>query len=206
MSTSVDRPFRLLATAIEQCRHRRGELKMADTTGARLTGGETIVRALILRRILRRHFLADDERTVGVMLPSTVAGAVTNFALALDRRVSVNLNFMLNSATLDRCVERAGLRHIITSRKVLERLNMEQRPEHIILEDVPGLVGRRDKAICAAEGLVMPIELLVKRLGLDKTAPDELFTILFTSGSTGEPKGVMLSHANVASNCGLTPQ
>lgn len=201
MSTRDDRPFRLLATAIEQCRHRRGELKMADSTGARLTGGETIVRALVLRRVLRRHFLAGDERMVGIMLPSTVAGAVTNLALALDRRVSVNLNFMLNSRTLDQCVERADLRHIITSRKVLERLNLEQRPEHVILEDVPGLVTRRDKAIAAAEGLVIPVELLLKRLGLDQTAPGELFTILFTSGSTGEPKGVMLSHANVASNC-----
>ncbi|HET9662250.1 MAG TPA: AMP-binding protein [Thermomicrobiales bacterium] len=202
MSTSDNRSFRLLPTVIHQCRRRRGGLKLADSTGAKLTGGETLVRALVLRRILRRHFLGEDERTIGVMLPSTVAGAVTNLALALDKRVSVNLNFMLNQATLDQCVERAGLTHIITSRKVLERLGMAQRPEHIILEDVPPLVGRRDKAICAAEGLAMPVEMLVRRLGLDKSEPDELFSILFTSGSTGEPKGVMLSHHNVASNCG----
>lgn len=197
-----DRAFRLLPTVIEQCRSRRKALKLADTTGARLNGGETLIRALVLRRILRRHFLASDERMVGIMLPSTVAGAVTNLALALDRRVSVNLNFMLSLAMLDQCAERAGLRHIITSRKVLERLGMEQRPEHIILEDVPGLVGRRDKAICAAEGLALPVDMLVRHLGLDRIEPDDLFTILFTSGSTGEPKGVMLSHDNVASNCG----
>lgn len=201
MSTSDGSAFRLLPTVIERCRHRRGQLKLADTTGAKLTGGETLVRALVLRRILRRHFLAADERMVGVMLPSTVAGAVTNLALALDRRVSVNLNFMLNQATLDQCVARAELKHIVTSRKVLERLGMEQRPEHIILEDIPALVTRRDKAIGVAEGLAMPVGMLVRRLGLDQIEPDELFTILFTSGSTGEPKGVMLSHNNVASNC-----
>jgi acyl-[acyl-carrier-protein]-phospholipid O-acyltransferase/long-chain-fatty-acid--[acyl-carrier-protein] ligase len=201
MSTSEDRSFRLLPTVIQQCRHRRGTLKLADSTGAKLTGSETLIRALVLRRILRRHFLSSDERMVGVMLPSTVAGAVANLALALDKRVSVNLNFMLDQATLDQCVERAGLQHIITSRKVLERLGMAQQPAHIILEDIPPLVGRRDKAIGAAEALAMPVELLVRRLGLDQIAPDDLFTILFTSGSTGEPKGVMLSHRNVASNC-----
>jgi len=201
MATNADRAPRLLPTVIEQCRHRRGKLKLADSTGAKLTGGETLVRALVLRRILRRHYLADDERMVGVMLPSTVAGAVTNLTLAFDKRVSVNLNFMLSRDNLDQCIERAGLRHIITSRKVLERLEMEQRPEHVILEDVPGLVGKRDKLIAAAEAMAMPVDMLVRKLGLDDIQPDDLFTILFTSGSTGEPKGVMLSHANVASNC-----
>jgi acyl-[acyl-carrier-protein]-phospholipid O-acyltransferase/long-chain-fatty-acid--[acyl-carrier-protein] ligase len=201
MSTSDDRALDLLPTVIRQCRHRRRTLKLADSTGARLTGGETLVRTLVLRRILRRHFLVDDERTVGIMLPPTVAGTVSNLTLALDRRVSVNLNFMLSRALLDQCIERAQLRHIITSRRVLERIEMEQRPEHIVLEDVPGLVTRRDKIAAAAEGFALPVDLLVRRLGLHEIDPDELFTILFTSGSTGEPKGVMLSHLNIASNC-----
>ncbi len=201
MSPTEDRSLRLLTAVIEQCRRRRGAMKLADSTGARLTGGETLVRALVLRRILRRHFLTSDEAHVGVMLPSTVAGAVTNLALAFDRRVSVNLNFMLPRTALDQCIERAELRHIITSRKVLERLEMEQRPEHILLEDVPALVGKGDKLICAAEGMALPAGLLARRLGVHELEPGDLFTILFTSGSTGEPKGVMLSYGNVASNC-----
>jgi acyl-[acyl-carrier-protein]-phospholipid O-acyltransferase/long-chain-fatty-acid--[acyl-carrier-protein] ligase len=201
MRTNVDRTSPFLPTVIEQCRKRRRRLKLADSTGAKLTGGETLVRALALRRILRRHFLAEDEQRVGIMLPATVAGAVSNLTLALDRRVSVNLNFMLSRESLDQCIEQAGLRHIITSRKLLERLEMPQRPEHIILEDIPALVGKRDKLAAAVQGMALPIDLLVRRLGLHEIDPNEPFTVLFTSGSTGEPKGVMLSHGNVASNC-----
>lgn len=190
-----------LPNVIRQCRLRRNRLKLADSTGARLTGGETLVRALVLRRVLRRHVLAEDERTVGVMLPATVAGAVANLTLALDRRVSVNLNFMLSRSSFDEQIAQADLRHIITSQRVLDRLGWERRPEYVVLEDIPALVRRRDKAIAAAEGLAMPVSLLIRRLGLQNIDPDELFTILFTSGSTGEPKGVMLSHGNVASNC-----
>ncbi len=201
MATTAEPGLQLLPSVIDQCRKRRNTLKLADSTGAKLTGGETLVRALVLRRVLRRHFLAEDERMVGIMLPSTVAGAVSNLALAFDRRVSVNLSFMLARDALDQCIEQAGLRHIITSRKLLDRLGMPQRPEHIILEDVPALVGKRDKLVAAAEGMALPANLLVRKLGLHEIDPDELFTVLFTSGSTGEPKGVMLSHGNVASNC-----
>ena len=59
MATSSDGSLKLLPTIIDRCRQRRGRLKLADSTGATLTGGETLVRALVLRRVLRKHFLAE---------------------------------------------------------------------------------------------------------------------------------------------------
>ncbi|CAN5753947.1 N/A [soil metagenome] len=200
-ATKSDPVASLLPDAIRQCRKQRRQKKMADSTGASLTGGEVLARAFALRRVLRRHFLAGDESNVGIIMPPTVAGAVVNLALALDRRTPVNLNFVLSAEALQQSIEQAGIRHVITSRKVLERLSLSFDAETIILEDIPPLVSKRDKAVAGVMGMVLPQSLLIRRLGVDKVHENELFTVLFTSGATGEPKGVMLSHRNIASNC-----
>src|SRR3712207_9316301 len=79
-----------------QLRKRADVTTLSDSTGASLTGRQTLVRALVLRRLLRRKLVA-DERNIGVLLPPTVAAAVTNLALALDRLVAVNLNYSLSA-------------------------------------------------------------------------------------------------------------
>ena len=104
------------------CRRRLRATKISDTTGASLTGGEVLTRALVLRRLLRRSVLAQDEQNVGVLLPPTAAAVVTNFALTLDNRVVVNLNYTLSSELLNSSIAQAGVRHVLTSRAFLERV------------------------------------------------------------------------------------
>src|SRR5687767_9677183 len=95
VSESRDGGERLLRAVLQTCRRRRGAVKIVDTTGAKLTGGELLTRALILRRLLRRHVLSTDETTVGLLLPPSAAAVAGNLALALDRRVTINLNYTL---------------------------------------------------------------------------------------------------------------
>lgn len=191
----------LLAEVIRACRHRRGPVKLADATGATLSGVETLTAALLLRGRLRR-ILGPDERRVGILLPPSVGAAVANLALALDGRVAVNLNYTLTPAMLDACLARAEVRHVLTSRALLARLPMRLDAEFVFLDDIRRQTGAREKAAAALLAKTLPAGALLKRLGRNRVAPDEPLMVVFTSGSTGEPKGAVLTYDNVAAIIG----
>jgi acyl-[acyl-carrier-protein]-phospholipid O-acyltransferase/long-chain-fatty-acid--[acyl-carrier-protein] ligase len=173
--------------------------KVADSTGLDLTGAGLLARAWVVRRLLRR-VLAAEEQQVGVLLPASVGGVVVNAALALDRRVAVNLNYTVSSEVMNDCIAQCGIRHVLTSRRVMERFNLDLHVEMVYLEDCLRRVTWRDKLAATAAAWLVPVAWLEGWLGLTKVREDDLLTIIFTSGSTGRPKGVMLTHRNVGSN------
>ena len=195
-----DRHFRLPAVEMLYNNRRFGKTRrFADSTGAELTGRGAILRALIFRRLLRR-LIAKDEQYVGVLLPSTIPGMLANAALTIDRRVPINLNFTTGNDTLNYCCDLTGIRHIVTSRKFLQKVpSLKPQTPCIILEDAAKTITAADKIVGLLQSL-LPTCCLIRLLGLHKVKPDDTMTIVFTSGSTGRPKGVVLSHMNIAWN------
>jgi acyl-[acyl-carrier-protein]-phospholipid O-acyltransferase/long-chain-fatty-acid--[acyl-carrier-protein] ligase len=185
---------------IRQCKKRKRGVKAADSTGAKLKGGELLTRALVLRRLINRHAISDDEQFVGVLLPPSLGGAVTNAALALDRRVAVNLNYTVSSEVMNACIEQAGIKTILTSKKFMEKMNFDLNAKVILLEDFKDKPTLMDKVTCAFQAYVLPAGMLESQLKLDTVKHDDILTLIFTSGSTGTPKGVMLTYSNVMSN------
>ncbi|MCX7424121.1 MAG: AMP-binding protein [Planctomycetia bacterium] len=186
---------------LRTCRRSLWRSKAADSTGAELTGSGLLTRSLILRRCLRRDVLAEDENRVGLLIPPCVGGMVANAALTIDRRVAVNLNYAVRSAdVLNECIRRAGIRHVLTSRKVMEKLELAIDAELVYLEDFRDKVTTADKLVAAAQTWLLPTAILERLLGLTHVDPDDLITIIFTSGSTGRPKGAMLTHRNISTN------
>ena len=185
---------------LRACRSALRRSKVADTSGQEMTGGSLLMRSLILRRLLLREVLANDEKHVGLLLPPSAGGVLANTAVSLAGRVTVNLNYTVSAGVMNSCIEQAGIRHVLTSRRVLEKLDYDLQAEPVFLEELRNKVTLADKLAAAIGAYVTPLAMLERKLGLTRLSPDDVLTVIFTSGSTGEPKGVMLTYRNVGSN------
>ena len=182
---------------VYSCKRQKRQSKIADSLRNEETGGMLLTRALVLRRLLRREVLAKDEANVAVLIPPTVGGAIVNLALGLDKRVPVNLNYSLSETLINHCIKESGIKHVLTTKQVADKFKFELDAEVVYLDDLKDKVTGADKGLSWFEANLMPGALLVRKLGLNTLKPDDVMTIVFTSGSTGVPKGVMLTHQNV---------
>jgi acyl-[acyl-carrier-protein]-phospholipid O-acyltransferase/long-chain-fatty-acid--[acyl-carrier-protein] ligase len=196
-----ERSTNVARTMIRACRQAMFRWKVADSSGDSLKGGELLMRSLILRRLLLREVLDRDEQYVGLLLPPSNGAVVVNAAVTLAGRVAVNLNYSVSPSVMQACVAKARLKHVLTSRKVMEKFDFSFGDAQVVyLEDLREKLTLADKLVAATQAYATPAGLLDWQLDLHKTKPDDPLTVIFTSGSTGEPKGVVLTYRNIASN------
>ncbi len=137
----LHRKTELPESVIRACKRRKFKSKVADSAGSDLTGGSLLMRSLILRRLLRREVLGQSESHVGVLLPPSAGAVITNLTLAFDRRVAINLNYTVSSEVMNQCIQLAGIRHVLTSRKVMEKLDFQMDAEVVELSGGPAARG-----------------------------------------------------------------
>src|SRR5689334_9290428 len=121
----MEQEFFLPCAFLRACRKWRKRSKVADSTGVDLTGGDLLTRTLVARSALLRHVLAPDEKYVGILLPPSVAAVVSNAVCPLMQRVAVNLNYTCSSEILNYCIKQCGIRHVITSRRFMEKMDLK---------------------------------------------------------------------------------
>jgi acyl-[acyl-carrier-protein]-phospholipid O-acyltransferase/long-chain-fatty-acid--[acyl-carrier-protein] ligase len=202
----MPRPFdvrsgqRAVFDALLDARARFGGGKeiLEDQDRAPLTYTDVVRAAFVLGRKIAA--LTAPGEHVGVLLPTSSGVVVTFYALHAMGRVPVMLNFTSGARNLKSALQSAGVKRILTSRRFLETAKLEPlatelgaQAEITLLEDVRASIDLKDKLYGLAAGL-MP------RLFRSKAKPSDIGVILFTSGSFGAPKGVVLSQANLLSN------
>lgn len=172
---------------------------MAETTNGKINFGTALAKTIFLARRLKKVWAG--QKMVGIYLPPSVPGALVNHAAFLCGKVPVNLNYTLSETTLADCAKQCEIKTVITSRKFLEKIKLTPPGQLLFLEDLAAKSKITEKISALLLARLAPFSLLNKIAGREMEVQlDDLATVIFSSGSTGEPKGVMLSHYNIVSN------
>jgi len=184
---------------VQTARRHPFRFAMADGRTPKLTFGGALTRTVFLARRLRPIW--SGQKMVGILLPPSVPGALVNLAALLMGKVPVNLNYTASNEILASCAKQCELKTVITSRAFLERVHIQPPARAVMLEDLAENPRFQERLSAAFISWLLPIRLVEKSVGAGKKVElDDVATIIFSSGSTGDPKGVVLTHYNVASN------
>jgi acyl-[acyl-carrier-protein]-phospholipid O-acyltransferase/long-chain-fatty-acid--[acyl-carrier-protein] ligase len=184
---------------VKTARSKKRRFAFADSSGANMNFITALTKTLFLNRRLKKTW--QGQQNVGILLPPSAGGVLTNLAGMLLGKTVVNLNYTLCEEGIHSCIEQCDIRNVVTSKKVMEKFSFDFGVPVVLLEDVAAEPKLSEKLTAAAMAWLCPQRLLL-RWAADGTVPtlDGVATIIFSSGSTGEPKGVMLTHYNVVSN------
>lgn len=177
-------------------------LEIVDRTAERrpVSAAQLFGVAAALSRHLRKTV---PEKRVGIVLPPGAGAHIANLAVAFAGKVPVNLNFTAGKAAVEASLKLGEINTVITADAMRAKVPNFPFPENTL--DLKKLIeaagGKKAIVPWLLAAWVLPNQWVADLLDLPKTGDREEAALLFTSGSSGEPKGVVLTHRNIFANC-----
>jgi len=179
------------------------EFCMADSKGEALSYTRIFTATVLFSKFLK----GKKEQNIGILMPTTSAGAIINMASLMAGKTVVNLNYTASLSAVQAAISKSEIKTIYTAKQFITKLNAKgfdtqkllESCEVVYMEDLKSQISKVSAVSTLLISKFLPASLL-KLLYVKKVPNTQTAAILFSSGSEGEPKGVMLSHKNFMVN------